>query len=449
MMEAKGDVMRKIPACRFAWALGWLASLFFAELAIAGEATLSDAQLADKAQRFQSLIEDKLVQHHGMIPMLVRASDYQLPTAEDYQGAYRHRHMRGKTEEEVGIPPMHVWRAWENTTADTAYYLRAMSYQYRVTGDGEALAICRRSLAALKYIYMLAVEKGERGFLCKPYGGVYSNQGGADQLQCATWGMAAYREIAPPEDVADIDMMTRDLAEHQMKTNYIDIHGYFGRTAEDRRKEALEKPGECEKTIETLPLLYLAWYGSGDEKFLQEIERLHKAYEAEAPTRAPPKMSYGTGFGSRKHMYLPSLLMEMDPAKRDWWRYETLTYYKRCKTGVLPDGTMPTSWVIDKKGKTIPRPYTGLAGGLARTGRSALFAMGCVAAQRWYPDEDMKGIARNILVGLDEPTFRFIMPFDDKHPLPRDWQVESKMLDADCLTGWLVAYWEGRYRGYW
>jgi hypothetical protein len=75
--------------------------------------------------------------------------------------------------------------------------------------------------------------------------------------------------------------------------------------------------------------------------------------------------------------------------------------------------------------------------------------MGCVAAQRWFPDEDMKGIAREILVKLDEPTFRFILPYDDEHPLPPEWQVESKMLDIDCLVAWLCGYWEGRYRGYW
>ena len=98
------------------------------------------------------------------------------------------------------MPPMHVWRAWENTAANTAYYLHAMAYQYRVTGDPKTLAICRRTLAALKYIYTLPIEKGEKGFLCKPYGGVYSNQSSGDQLQCVVWGLAAYRPVAPPED---------------------------------------------------------------------------------------------------------------------------------------------------------------------------------------------------------------------------------------------------------
>ena len=84
-----------------------------------------------------------------------------------------------------------------------------------------------------------------------------------------------------------------------------------------------------------------------------------------------------------------------------------------------------------------------------RTGRSAIFAMACVSAQRWLPDEDMKGDARKILSGLDVDTLRFILPLDDEHPLPAEWQVESKMIDSDSLTGWLCAYWEGRYRGYW
>jgi hypothetical protein len=72
-----------------------------------------------------------------------------------------------------------------------------------------------------------------------------------------------------------------------------------------------------------------------------------------------------------------------------------------------------------------------------------------VSAQRWFPEVNMVGDARHILENLDEDTFRFVMPLDDKRPLPDEWVVESRMLDTDCLTGWLCAYWEGRYRGYW
>jgi hypothetical protein len=117
--------------------------------------------LERKAQRIQAVVEEKTIQTHGLIPMFVRKNDYQLPTAEDYAAMPVYPKLRGKTESELGLPPRHVWRAWENTTADTAYYLGAMSYQYRCTRDPKVLEICRRTLGALKYIYDLAAEKGE------------------------------------------------------------------------------------------------------------------------------------------------------------------------------------------------------------------------------------------------------------------------------------------------
>jgi len=55
------------------------------------------------------------------------------------KGLAPHRHLRGKTEAEVGIAPMHVWRAWEDTSADTGYYLGAMSYRYRCSGDAATI----------------------------------------------------------------------------------------------------------------------------------------------------------------------------------------------------------------------------------------------------------------------------------------------------------------------
>jgi hypothetical protein len=120
------------------------------------------------------------------------------------------------------------------------------------------------------------------------------------------------------------------------------------------------------------------------------------------------------------------------------------------RDGILSDGTWPLAWTFDRKSKKLVlRELVGVGDGYARTGRSAIFAMACATAQRWLPGEDMKKDARKILEGLDEDTFRFIMPLDDDHPLPPEWQVESKMLDTDCLTAWLCAYWEGRFRGYW
>ena len=100
-------------------------------------------ELERKALRIQAVVEEQTLQEHGMVPMFVRPTDYQLPTAADYRGMAPHRALKGKTEAELGLPPMHVWRAWENTSANTGYYLGAMSYRYRCTSDPDVLAICR------------------------------------------------------------------------------------------------------------------------------------------------------------------------------------------------------------------------------------------------------------------------------------------------------------------
>ncbi|WP_442483547.1 hypothetical protein [Aeoliella sp. SH292] len=410
---------------------------------------LDDQQLGEKAERLQAVVEEKVLQQHGMVPMLVRASDYQLPTAKDYEGAYQHRHLQGKTEAELGLPPMHVWRAWENTPSDTAYYLYAMAHKYRVTGDPETLEVCRRTFGALKYIHQLGVEKGERGFLPKPYGGVYSNQTAGDQLQCVTWGLAAYRPIAPPDDARDLDQMVSDFALHQMETDYINLHGYFGKTREQQIQEKQEQGWRWKRAAIYLPTLYLAWDARGDDRFVTEIERLN-SLSSKSHYRVATDRFSTNGFGGKRDLYLPSYLMQRDPARHEVWREAMRTTYQQASTGVLGDGTWPSAWRYDSKrgGRQIESMPT-VGGGVGRTGRSAIFAMGCVSAQRWFKDPAMQRTARHILEQLDEPTLRFILPLDDDHPLPDEWVVESEMLDLDSLTGWLAAYWEGRFRGYW
>jgi hypothetical protein len=413
--------------------------------------SLTNAQLEAKALRLQSLVENRLQQEHGLIPMLVRATDYQLPTAEDYKGAYRHRHLQGKTEEELGMPPMHIWRAWENTPTDTAYYLYAMSYQYRTTGDPQTLAICRRTFAALKYIHQLGVENGQPGYLCKPYGGKYSNQTSLDQVQCVAWGLDAYRGIAPPDDLAEMNRMTKDFADFLMQHDYHPPKGYFGRSAEELRIRTDYAQKNWTRAIIVLPMLHLAWYGSGDEKYVTEIERWYKECGEEKPPSLNKTQLSGRGFGDRpRNIYLTSQLMEMAPLREKQWRARMQTSFLQNRHGLLKDGTWPTSWVYHVESKRLePKDLPEVGGGPGRTGRSTIFAMACVSAHRWLLNEDLKQDARKILDGQDEATFRFIMPLDDEHPLPPEWKIESELLDADSLTGWLCAYWEGRFRGYW
>ena len=412
---------------------------------------MTDRELNAKAIRIQALVEDHVVQDRGMVPMLVRASDYQLPSEDDYRGAYRHRHLLGKTEAEVGIAPMHVWRAWENTPTDTAWYLGAMSYRYRCDGDANVLAICRRTFGGLKYIHGLGVEKGERGFMCKPYGGVYSNQASGDQVQCILVGLAAYRPIAPPEDLAAIDEILVDMAEFDIKWNYVSPHGYFGYSYESLVESILGENwshAAWPYAIIHTPLLYLAWQATGDPKYLREIRRWYEACDTSVRfERAAGRITGSQGW---RTLYLPALLMAFDPGNHGLWRSLMLQTYDTVRTGVLDNGTQAYQWTFDvESGERELLPASLWRAGPAATGRSGIFARACVAAQPWFPDEDMASTARHILEHLELNTFRFIMPTAENQPVPPEWRVETTLLDMDSLTGWLWGYWEGRWRGYW
>lgn|GEM_PF-1672013 len=386
---------------------------------------VNTSELERKALRLEAVVETKIVREHGMIPMFVRATDYELPTAEDYQGAYRHRHLKGKTEEELGLPPMHVNRAWENTATDTAYYLSAMAYKYRCTGDAKDLAICRRTFGALKFIYGLTAEKGERGRLCKPYGGVWSNQSSGDQTQCVSWGLAAYRGIAPPEDLADYSTMIKEAADYNIQTEYIEPHGYFAWTPEELwdaifGDEKWSKVHWSHGVIFVTQLL-LAWQAGGDARFLGEVRRWYDACGLDERPCGD----------TQRNLYLGSLMMELDPFNHEIWRSMMHGAFDGLGSRILPDGT--SSYHI---------------------GRSAIDAMGCATAQRWFPDVDMTSIARHILEKLGEDTFRFIRPGEKPAWAGADdtleqWAVESKLIDGDSLTAWLAAYWEGHWRECW
>ena len=386
---------------------------------------MKTSEMERKALRLGAFLEAEMVQAHGLIPMFVRASDHKLPTAEDYKGAYRHRHLKGKTEAELGLPPMHVWRAWENTATDTAYYLAAVAYKYRCTGDPKDLAVCRRTFGALRYVFSLTAEKGEKGRLCKPYGGVWSNQSSGDQTQCVLWGLAPYRTIAPPDDLADFDTMIEDAAEYNIKTEYVEPHGYFAWTPEMLREGNLGDERWSKATwsfaLIHVTQLNLAWQATGDPEYLREIQRW---YDACGLDKRPAG-------GSARDMYLGSMMMEMDPEHHEIWRNMMLTAYTKATSDILPDGTH--------------KRYVG---------RAAIVVMGCVAAQRWFSDVDMTSVARHVLEKLDVDTFRFVRPgtkplWAGADETVSEWEIEGKLIDGDSLTAWLAGYWEGRWRGYW
>lgn len=407
-----------------------------------------DNELDNKAKEYQKIIEDHIVQKNGMIPMLVKPGTFELPTAEDYKGAYSHRHLKGKTEEELGLPPMYVWRAWENTSANTGFYLGALSYQYRCTRDQNVLNMCSRTLKALEYIYNLGVENGRPGFMCKPYGGVYTNQTAGDQVQCIVSGLAAYMDIAPKEDYDIIKKIVIGMAEWELKINFIPPAGsYFAwEFDEEDFKKTLYK--DWTHALIYIPLLYLAWYFTGNKKYVQEISQWYNKMDCVYPI--PPDKGIIKGYGHlARPLYLASTAMKMDPLRQDIWRSIIAYYFKVQSTGITSDGMIYTGWEHNlDTGITIPNEG-GLGNTCTKTGRSAIIARGLVDAQQWFEGDDMAEKAYYIISRMGLNECRFVASVSGEKPLPESWQIEEKLLDMDSLISWLWTYWEGKWFRYW
>ena len=267
-------------------------------------------------------------------------------------------------------------------------------------------------------------------------------------------GLAAYRPIAPPEDLADIDLLLRDFAQHAIDSGYVSPHGYFARdrqTLADRIFGTNWQNVGWSYAIIYAPLLYLAWQATGDARFLRQVEWWYSTCDTDWRAEAPGDVMSGFGHGWRD-LYLPSLLMELDPDRHELWRSLMRRRFGTSRTGIRENGTSAVEWTWDTDtGERREEPagfWSGAGGGRAQTGRSSILAMGCVMAQRWLPDEEMVPVARHILERLEPDTMRFIMPVPPE-AAPPSWQIETELLDHDALTGWLRAYWEGRWRGYW
>ena len=272
-------------------------------------------------------------------------------------------------------------------------------------------------------------------------------------MQCVLFGLSAYRSVAPPEDREEIDGIIRDYADYQIANDYASPYGYFGYTRQ--RGMDLVFGSNWKKVtwsygIIYISLLYMAWKASGDVRYVKEIQRWYDACDTAKRFEAPKGIF--TGELGWRDIYLPALLMEFDPANHELWKSMIMRKYRILRTGVLDDGTVAVNWTYDTesgKREILPAASWKCGDVRAKTGRISNFAMGCVTAQPWFKNEDMITSARQILNGLDEETFRFIMPYDEAEPLSPEWRIESRLLDHDSLTAWLWTYWEGRWKSYW
>ena len=144
-------------------------------------------------------------------------------------------------------------------------------------------------------------------------------------------------------------------------------------------------------------MLFAAWRATGDGKFVEEIERLYRCCESDDSCSPEPGERVSSG---GKGLYLPSLMMELDPWHHQRWRDMMMGSFRTSAHAILPDGTGYTAGRNDTQTGTVVPVAARWGGGTARTartGRYSSFGFGCVNAQRWLPEEDAVGVARTTL----------------------------------------------------
>ena len=155
----------------------------------------------------------------------------------------------------------------EDSIATSGIYLASQAFRYRTTGEAEALANCKKALKSIRLIYNLSADAGNPGFMCKPYGFQKTGQTSGDQYILCSFGLYQYYLIADEADRENIREMGVNFAEYWIRKDYVlDYFGNYWDMKGDRYSY---------NAIMT-SLNAMAWYYSGDAKFLGEAEKWFK-----------------------------------------------------------------------------------------------------------------------------------------------------------------------------
>jgi hypothetical protein len=353
---------------------------------------------------------------------------------------------------------------YENTGMVTGTFLCAMSYKYRVTGDSEVLKTARQTFEGLCQIYEMG-KQVEEGFFPKPYGWRLSKHISTDQYLYVMMGLMAYRDIASEGHRRTITRMITQMVDFWFNRGY--RYKYFG---EDNWLWPVGRFGA---------FMIMAYTVSGERKYLDEFERLHREDAIYLPccsqvddrNKTPGHFTdYERSVGNK---YLLSYTHEMaamditnfDVCLRysDAYREQWLTSMKQAwNEGLLPldqDGLVYWRILYDPETKAVSIPEAGFTGPEAPLGwdllrwvgnmkmpRSTMLARVGGNVARWLPDEKPLSVIKKILsaVSLENCT-DYISggpgQILDKH------LYQTKLICGDSLTNWLWAYWQGRFEG--
>jgi hypothetical protein len=177
---------------------------------------LAGLGLAGKARLLQSLIEENFFHPSGLFYslLLIDGPDHVRPMARaDLAGASVHAAEMFDDGGATRQAAQNEGMTFENSIYSAGLYLQAQAARYQVTTEPAAYAEGVRTLKALRLIYDHSRNRGQAGWLGKPYGLIPKDHSTPDQYHAAILGLYRFWEIAKLPEREEVQSMLRGIAD--------------------------------------------------------------------------------------------------------------------------------------------------------------------------------------------------------------------------------------------
>jgi len=361
--------------------------------------------------------------------------------------------------------------AYEDTMFCTGMYLRALVEEYGVTRDKKVKAIADRIFDDLQPLIRENYEI-EPGYIGKPWDGRPQRKTTIDQTFFFCFGLFLYAQIADDARKQRAGEIIAANVDWWMKDDYHPLD-----MARDE-PPAFLNPFQSGAV---LAHVYLAFLCTGDEKYMNECERLNRVHCADE-FQVLRSMNWHPvdekGLKTRTfaffHFLLGSSLWLFAghwTERRAWWQERFVEQWHRdIKLGMCDNGLAHLSVRINlRNGKEVPiRPeeagflqYKSFAKlkadnlqhrfwvGAAKSSHISTHIACCgvqlAEAAPWMRPE-VEAVVRRVLHAVDLQKCVWLEDPDGTQ-WPADEQQYTHSLAIRCITPWLITYWMGRRLG--
>ena len=424
-------------------------------------------KLEDRAKSTQKMIEDHFFDKRGWLMECLN-----MHTMKPYGRDELPEEASGYSDDDP-IPATAAERkTYEDTMFCTGLYLWSLSEQYAVTGDEEPRKIADRIFDDLQPLIAMNDEI-EKGYIGKPWGARPRRRTTLDQTFYFTFGLNRYSEMADPQRQKRIAEIVSGNVDWWMGRNYCDFQ------YPDEKISGWLSPAFGGAMMAEV---FLAWLQTGEKKYQDECERLNKVHKTDWFPVQRIRRWLDTDDKGRKirllamwHHAMPLalwLLGRHAPERLPYWQERFVDHWRQeLKLGLRDDG-LTDSCVrlnlatgteepigLDEIRYVTERPeyeagsknnlrlqflLTAAKSSYYST-HMAVSAVLMAETVPWMAHESRR-VLDCVLPKLDMTrTPIFIDPDGRQWPTGRKHDLET--LSTFGMTGWLVAYWQGRRLG--